>query len=114
MRAFALYAAATVIAVALMGAIGWGFLSPAAREVLLVSAALAVAVQLVAFGVARRFVRKNVMLGWGLGSLLRLVVLVVYAILVAKAGRAPVAPALLSFVTFLFVTTVFEPVFLKQ
>ncbi len=113
MRAFALYAAATVIAVALMGAIGWGFLSPAAREVLLVSAALAVAVQLVAFGIARRFVRGNVMLGWGLGSLMRLVVLVLYAIVVAK-GRAPVAPALLSFVTFLFVTTVFEPVFLKQ
>ena len=114
MRAFALYAAATVIAVALMGAIGWGFRSPAARDGLLVSAALAVVVQLIAFGIARRFVRGNVMLGWGIGSLLRLVVLVVYAILVAKAGRAPVAPALLSFVTFLFVTTVFEPVFQKQ
>jgi hypothetical protein len=114
MRAFALYAAATAIAVALVGAIGWGFLSPAAREVLLASAALAVVVQLVAFGIARRFIRSNVMLGWGLGSLLRLVVLVVYAILVAKVWQAPVAPALLSLVTFLFVTTVFEPVFLKQ
>ena len=113
MRAFALYAAATVIAVALLGAIGWGFLSPAAREVLPGSAALAVVVQLVAFGIARRFIRGNVMLGWGLGSLLRFVVLVVYAILVAK-GRAPVAPALLSFVAFLFVTTVFEPVFRRQ
>jgi hypothetical protein len=114
MRALALYAAATVIAVALMGAIGWGFVSPAARQVLMISAGLAVAVQLVAFGVARGFRRQNVMLGWGLGSLLRLVVLVVYAIIVAKVWRAPVAPALLSFVAFLFVTTVFEPVFLKQ
>ena len=114
MKGFALYAAACVIAVALLGAIGWGFLSPAAREVLLVSAALAVAVQLVAFLVARRFMGRNLMLGWGLGSLLRLVVLVVYAVFVAKNWPGPIAPALLSFVTFLFVTTVFEPVFLKQ
>jgi hypothetical protein len=54
------------------------------------------------------------MLGWGLGSVLRLLTLVVYAVLVAKAARASVTPALLSFVGFLFVTTVIEPLFLKQ
>lgn len=109
-----LYAASCAVAVALMGAIAWALVAPAARQVLLVSAALAVVVQLVAFTVARLLQRRNLMLGWGLGSLLRLVVLVVYAILVAKVWQAPLAPALLSFVAFLFVTTVFEPVFLKQ
>lgn len=114
MRGFVLYGASCVVAVALLGAIAWALVAPAAREVLVVSAGLAVMVQMVAFTVARLLQRRNLMLGWGLGSLLRLVVLVVYAFVVAKVGQAPLAPALLSFVAFLFVTTVFEPVFLKQ
>lgn len=109
-----LYAASCVVAVALLGAIAWGFLDGPARRVLLVSAALAVLVQMVAFTVARLLRRRNLMLGWGLGSLLRLVVLGVYAVVVARVWPAPLAPALLSFVGFLFVTTVFEPVFLRQ
>ena len=114
MRGFVLYLASCIVAVALLGAVGWGLVQPAAREVLLVSAALAVGVQVVAFVVARRLMRRSLMLGWGLGSLLRLLTLVVYAILVAKRAEAQLAPALVSFVAFLFVTTVFEPVFLKQ
>ena len=109
-----LYVASCIVAIALLGAITWGFLGPAAREVLLVSGGLAVAVQAVAFTVARMLQRRNPMLGWGLGSLLRLVVLGLYAIVVAKVWRVPAAPALLSFVGFLFVTTVIEPVFLKR
>lgn len=114
MRGLALYAVSCVVAVALMGAIAWALVSPSAREALLVSAGLAVVVQVLAFTVARLLQPRNLMLGWGLGSLLRLVVLVVYAILVAKVRPAALAPALLSLVAFLFVTTVFEPVFLKQ
>ena len=114
MRGFVLYAAACLIAVALMGAMAWAFVPAGARDVVLASAGLAVAVQMVAFLLARRFIGRNMMLGWGLGSMLRVVVLVMYAVLVAKVWLAPLAPALLSFVAFLFVTTVFEPVFLKQ
>jgi len=58
--------------------------------------------------------RRNMMLGWGLGSLLRLAMLVVYALVAAKAMRASLTPALVSFVGFLFVTMVIEPIFLKQ
>ena len=97
-----------------MGAIGWGFTSPAGHRAMLVSAGLAIGVQLAGFGVAKALVRKNLMLGWGLGSLLRLVALLVYAMVVAKAFNAMLVPALLSFAVFVFVTTVFEPVFLKQ
>lgn len=114
MRAFALYSASCVVTVALLGAIAWGFLDPAGRSMILVSGGLAVGVQLVAFTLARLFARRNLLLGWGLGSVLRLAVLVTYAILVAKVWQAPLAPALLSFVGFLFVTTVIEPVFLRQ
>lgn len=113
MKGFALYATACVIAVALIGAVAWSFVDPAGRQAMLVSGALAVVVQLVAFTVARQM-RRNIMVGWGLGSVLRLLVLVAYAIVLARVGRATLTPALVSFVGFLFVTTVIEPIFLKQ
>ena len=120
MRAFALYAASCVVIVALLGAIAWGATdagggggAPEAHRVILVSAALAIGVQLVAFATALLLRQRNLMLGWGLGSVLRLVVLVLFALVVARLWRASLAPALLSFVAFLFVTTVVEPIFLK-
>ena len=114
MRAGVLYASSCIIAIALLGAVAWSFLDASARHAMLVSAGIAVAVQVVAFTVARVLLRKNVMLGWGLGSALRLVVLVVFAVIMARTARAAITPALLSFVGFLFVTTVIEPIFLKQ
>lgn len=109
-----LYVAACLVAVALLGAIAWSFLGASARQAMLVSAGVVLAVQMVSFLMARLLLPKNVMLGWGLGSVLRLLALVVYAVMVAKASRASLTPALLSFVGFLFVTTVIEPIFLKQ
>ena len=114
MKAFVLYTASCIVSIALAGAIAWSFVSAAGRSALLVSAGLAVATQMVAFGIARGMRRRNVMVGWGLGSLLRIVVLVVYALVAAKTMRASLTPALVSFVGFLFVTTVIEPIFLKQ
>lgn len=119
MRAFGLYAASCVVIVALLGAIAWGATdaggggAPEAHRVILVSAALAIGVQLVAFAAALLLRQRNLMLGWGLGSVLRLVVLVLFALVVARLWRASLAPALLSFVAFLFVTTVVEPIFLR-
>ena len=114
MRAGVLYASSCIIAIALLGAIAWSFLDAPAKHVMLLSAGIAVAVQVVAFVVARLLLRKNVLLGWGLGSALRLVVLVVFAVIMARTARATLTPALLSFVGFLFVTTVIEPIFLRQ
>lgn len=113
MKAFGLYAASCVVIVALLGAIAWGFVGTDARSAILMSAALAVGIQLVSFMVARLLQPRHLMLGWGLGSMLRLLALVVYAFIVAKVWRTSLAPALLSFVGFLFVTTVVEPIFLK-
>lgn len=113
MRGILLFAASCVVAIALLGAIGWGFTDSAGRQAMVTSAVLAVVVQLLAFTLARKLLPKNLLLGWGLGSALRLVALVLYGVVVAKTG-GPLAPALLSFAGFLFVTTVFEPVFLKR
>ena len=113
-KTFGQYVLSCLVLIALLGAIAFAFAGPAGRQVVVVSAALALAVQTVAFTVARILQRQNLMLGWGLGSVLRLVALVLYALVVAKLWRAPITPALLSFAAFLFVTTVVEPVFLKR
>ena len=114
MRGFAEYLASCILIVAILGAIAWAAAGAEGQQVVFVSAGLALAVQLIAFGVARGFRGRNVLVGWGLGSVMRLVALVCYAVVVAKVWRAPLMPALLSFVAFLFVTTVVEPVFLRR
>lgn len=78
------------------------------------SAVIALGVQLVAFGLARPFVKTNPVAGWGLGSLLRMLVLVLYAVVGTKALALSSTPALVSLVGFLFVTMLVEPLFLKQ
>lgn len=114
MRGFAEYLASCVLIIAIIGAIAWAMTSAAGQRAVLTSAALALVVQIVAFSVTRLLQRRNLLLGWGLGSVLRLVALVAYALLVAKLWRTPITPALLSFVAFVFVTTVVEPVFLRR
>jgi hypothetical protein len=113
-RGFAEYLTACVLSIAIIGAIAWTLATPAGRPMVVTSAGLAFAVQLAAFGLARLYRRRNLLVGWGLGSVLRVVALVIYAVVVARLLRAPVAPALLSFMAFLFVTTVVEPIFLKR
>lgn len=114
MKPLGLYAASCVAIIAVTGGIAWAFTGPQGRQTVAVSASLALAVQMVAFAVARQLQPRHLMLGWGLGSVLRLAALVLYAVVVARLWRAPLAPALLSFAAFLFVTTVVEPIFLKR
>lgn len=114
MRGFAEYLASCVLIVAILAAGAAAFLGGGSMHPVLVSAALAVVVQLVAFGIARALRDRNLVLGWGLGSMLRLVALVIYAVVVARLWRASLAPALVSFGAFLFLTTIVEPVFLKR
>ncbi len=114
MKAFALYAAVCAVIVAVIGGVTLAFTGPAARGAVIASAGLAFVIQMFAFGLARLLRPQHLMLGWGLGSLMRLVALVLYAVVVAKLWRVPLTPALLSFVAFLFVTTVVEPIFLKR
>ena len=114
MRGFLLYLAACLVIAALLGAIAWGFTDRVAHVAMMVSGALAVGVQLVSLSMARMLRARHLLLGWGLGSVLRLAALVVYALVAARVWQAALAPALLSFVGFVFVMTVVEPIFLKQ
>ena len=114
MRAWGLYAAS---AIALIAATGWlltlGFSGPRDAAAIRLSAAVAAAVQLAAFGVTKMVATRHLVAGWGLGSLLRFGTLVIYALLAVKVlGVAPVA-ALVSLATFLFLATLIEPLFLR-
>jgi hypothetical protein len=77
------------------------------------SAAVALLVQLVAFTILRRMRGQGILIGWGLGSLLRLGTLAVYGLVVTQLLGLPVTPALLSLATFLFVTMILEPLLLE-
>jgi hypothetical protein len=78
------------------------------------SAVIALGVQILAFAIARPFVATNPIAGWGLGSLLRMLVVMVHAVVGVKALGLVSGPALMSLVGFLFITMLVEPLFLKQ
>ena len=84
------------------------------RKALGITAALAFVVQMVAFQIARRWARKqNVIAGWGIGIMLRFGVLVIFALVVAPRFGLPLSASLLGLATFLFISTLIEPLFLK-
>lgn len=78
-----------------------------------VSAALALAVQLAAFAILRARPGPAVMIGWGIGSIVRFATLIVYGFLAQGAFGLPLTAALVSLATFLFATSILEPMFLK-
>lgn len=114
MKRVAQYVVLSIGIIGAMGAIASVFTAGQSREAVWASASLAFVVQMVAFTVVRLMPPQQVVVGWGLGAALRLVAVLMYGLVVATVWRAPVAPALLSFVGFLFVTMVVEPVFLKR
>jgi len=78
------------------------------------SVGVAVIVQVLALLIGRSFGKERILVGWGVGALLRLVVVLVYGFAVIPALGLPLAPALLSLVAMLFVTTLFEPFLLTK
>ena len=80
-----------------------------------VGAAVAYAVQLVAFALllALRPQTQLFMVGWLGGMVLRFAVLGVLAFALSRTGTLPIAPTLLSMVGIVFVLLLLEPVFLR-
>jgi hypothetical protein len=110
---FALISAAIILGIALIMAM----LFPLAAEhrAIRLSALVAWGVQVFGFLIVK-VVRggATLMAAWGLGMLLRFVVLVLYAFLVVKALALPAEAAMLSLVAFFFLTTLVEPMLLKS
>ncbi len=107
---FALLAAVVIFG----GAWGITTLKPGLAPSVWSSAVIAFGVQLLAFAIARPFVKSNPIAGWGLGSLLRFAVVVLHALVGIPALGLESGPALMSLVAFLFVTMMLEPLFLRS
>lgn len=108
------YALAVLVLVALFAwVLTLFFPGAAARHAVLVAAALATVVQVLAFVLARRMSTPTTrIVGWGAGAGVSLLTLITFGF-VARASGLPLEPALLGLATFLFVTELIEPFFLK-
>ena len=109
-RGLALYGLASVVAIGLAAGVFVAvYPEPVARQAVLVSAVVALVVQLVAFAIARLVAAKgNAIAGWGLGAMICFAALVVYGF-VSRALGLPSNAALLSLATFFFLTELIEP-----
>jgi hypothetical protein len=110
MRAMLLFAAAVVLVVLACGVVlAMLFTSPSERRAIEVSAVVAVVVQLFGFAIARSVPPQNYLSGWIIGVALRFVTLIVYALVAVKVLGMPAPAALISLVTFFFISTLVEP-----
>ncbi len=119
MKRYALYASVTLVLVlAAAFVLGLVFRAPGDARAIAISAVLALLVQISVFPAVRRLAGRpgGVMVGWGAGALVRFLTLVVYGILVVKVLAPSVAPAaaLIGLATFLFLSTLIEPLFLGR
>jgi hypothetical protein len=113
MKAVAVYGGLSALLIlAASWALGLAF-PPAARHSIVVSAWVAFVVQLFAFAVLRLVARQNVIAGWGLGAVLRMLTIAVYALVVVKALGLVAGAALISLAAFLFLSMLVEPLVLK-
>lgn len=114
-RSWVFYALTTI---ALITLVGWlltlAFPGPQDAAAIRLSALVAVVVQLVAFAVTKAMSRRHLIAGWGVGSLLRFATLLVYALLAVKGLGVPPVAALVSLASFLFLSTLIEPLFLRR
>jgi len=114
-QAIGRYALVTVATVALVAWLLTLALSgPGATSAIGISATVAVVVQIAAFAVTKSMIPRNVMAGWGAGSLVRFLTLFVYGLLAVKVLGLPPVPALISLVVFFFLSTLLEPLFLRR
>ncbi len=115
MKPVALFAAASL---ALIAVAGWlmtlVYASPDAARAVWTSAVVAFSVQVIAFAIVKLSAKTNVMAGWGVGAILRFLVLGVYAVVIVKALGLPSGAALVSLAAFFFVSTLLEPLLLKS
>ena len=109
-RGLALYALASLVAIGLAaGVLVAVYGSSAERRAVVVSAVVALVVQVIAFAIARLLAgRGSAIAGWGLGAVICFAVLVVYGF-VSRALGLPSNAALVSLATFFFLTELIEP-----
>ena len=93
----------------------WPWLSSPARTGVLLAGAVAWPVQVVAFGFLARFWEdpKRFLAAWVGGTLVRMGVIILAAILLMQLEELPPAPTLLALAGFFFGLLLMEPLFLR-
>jgi hypothetical protein len=110
------YGGVALAVVALVTAGLWPWLSPPARLGILVAALVAFPVQVLAFFLLVRF-RGNsnrFMAVWMGGTLVRMGLILVAALVLTRVEKLPPAPTLLALAGFLFGLLLLEPLFLRR
>jgi hypothetical protein len=107
-----------VVTIALVAIAAWvltlALTDAGAASAIGISATVAVVVQIAAFAATRSMAPKNIIAAWGMGALVRMMTLFVYALVAVKVFGLPAVPALISFAVFLFLSTLLEPLFLRR
>ena len=109
-QSIALYTLVCLVVIGLAAAVlAMLWSSPLERRAVLVSALVALVVQMIAFAIARLLAANgNGIAGWALGAVICLVVLVIHGF-VSRGLGLPSNVALLSLATFFFLTELIEP-----
>ncbi len=114
MKAIGIFAVVSLAIIVVVGGVmSLLYEAPDERRAIVISGVIAFVVQMFAFSIARLVARENVIAGWGMGALMRMLVLAVYAIVVVRALGLPSAPALVSLAAFFFLSTLVEPLLLN-
>jgi hypothetical protein len=94
--------------------LGLLFRGPGDAKAIWISAALAYLSQVAAFPAVRKLMAVNFIMGWGVGSLVRLGTLLVYTLVGAFVFDLSMTPALIGLALFYFVSMLIEPLFLRS
>ncbi len=114
LRAVGLFAAAQVVLLLLVGVLlSRLFRVPGDLSAIMAAGWVALAVQVLTFAIVRLVGHEQVIAAWGLGVLVRFAVVAVWAFLLVPALGLAATPALIALVSFFFVSTVVEPLFLN-
>lgn len=115
MKAVMWFGGSVILIVVVCGALlSIPFSGPLERRAIETSGVIAVVVQLFAFVIARMVSAPNFLAGWITGVALRFVALIAYAFVGVKLFGMPAPAALISLVTFLFISTLVEPKLLTK
>ncbi|GAC1692179.1 MAG: hypothetical protein NVS9B3_10720 [Gemmatimonadaceae bacterium] len=113
-RATGIFAALSVAIIGAAGLVVAAFYkAPEERRAIGLSAAVAFVLQIATFAGVRAMARENVLAGWGAGALARFAVLALYGALAVRSLGMPSGAALISLATFLFLSTLVEPLVLN-
>ena len=113
-RTILFLAAATGLIVVIGGVLALVFPGAENLRAIAISAGIALAVQVASFMILQAMRGDTVIIGWGIGSLVRFGALIAYGLIATGTLGLPLAAALFSLAAFLFATSILEPVMLQR